>query len=613
MSEKVKPTLTRQSVDALAVRGLMQRRCACGQHTIGGSDCLGCRQGGGSQLQRSAISPDFSVSAPTNMNATLAAPGQQLDGSTRALMETQFGRLGNLPGRRRVGAQFSGTGLSIGAPDDQFERDADRVAAEISRRPTKAGVPPHQSFPRYDFSRVRVHTDGLAADSARSVNALAFTMGQHIVFGARQYAPDTTAGRELLAHELTHVVQQQNAVGAPAEVVQRKGGSPGGFFSNIGRTIKGFFGGNAGFDTEALQTYLTGLDDSGDIEDDFDSDLKARAVVKGWRLGGSPYVLTEQRKALLIRELQKGATTDDDELAILELLERSYNFELSYIFGAGGVSVKDLNSDFHGAEWDRLKDFYSRRFADGDAMSKGTLSKPIGLPSRLGEAMPIIGGYLPDDLPGAKPEWNVPCVLGILCSEDKAVVAQLPKLKVQTADKVTEVFWEYDDASWQMRTRDRGAFSNAAKKVIGFKKSTPCPTAAEQIIHEVRHQNQPSGTSEDTERDAYTFEQEWSIKRGLPGRPDLRTTKPGTQEEIPNAPAIAAYVAKRYSGATGTPGDQIVGHTATGETEIEKADGTPFTRPAQKGDSHQDVPKTAANLDHLPHVDPKEWVCPQTK
>jgi hypothetical protein len=64
--------------------------------------------------------------------------------------------------------------------------------------------------PRFgrDFSQVRVHTDARAADSARAVNARAFTTGQDVVFGAGMYDPGTTTGKRLLAHELTHVVQQ---------------------------------------------------------------------------------------------------------------------------------------------------------------------------------------------------------------------------------------------------------------------------------------------------------------------------------------------------------------------------------------------------------------------
>ena len=60
----------------------------------------------------------------------------------------------------------------------------------------------------YDFSNVRVHTDSRAAQSAEAVNALAYTVGQDVVFGAGQYAPNTARGSRLLVHELTHVVQQ---------------------------------------------------------------------------------------------------------------------------------------------------------------------------------------------------------------------------------------------------------------------------------------------------------------------------------------------------------------------------------------------------------------------
>lgn len=68
----------------------------------------------------------------------------------------------------------------------------------------------------HDFSQVRIHTDGWAAQSARAADALAWTRGNDIVFGARQYAPGTTAGLRLLAHELTHVVQQQSRGMSPA-------------------------------------------------------------------------------------------------------------------------------------------------------------------------------------------------------------------------------------------------------------------------------------------------------------------------------------------------------------------------------------------------------------
>ena len=64
----------------------------------------------------------------------------------------------------------------------------------------------------YDFSQVKIHTDSLAAKSAQSINALAYTSGQHIVFNRGSYSPDTSTGKKLLAHELTHVVQQRGSI-----------------------------------------------------------------------------------------------------------------------------------------------------------------------------------------------------------------------------------------------------------------------------------------------------------------------------------------------------------------------------------------------------------------
>ena len=66
-----------------------------------------------------------------------------------------------------------------------------------------------------DFGQVRVHTDAKAAASARDVNARAYTVGRNVVFGAGQYAPSSNQGRRLLAHELTHVLQQGSGATTP--------------------------------------------------------------------------------------------------------------------------------------------------------------------------------------------------------------------------------------------------------------------------------------------------------------------------------------------------------------------------------------------------------------
>lgn len=90
----------------------------------------------------------------------------------------------------------------------------------------------------YDFSQVRVHTDHAAAESAQSINALAYTTGNNIVFNAGQFAPDTAAGKRLLGHELTHVVQQN--AGMRTHTVQRKlvaTGSSGDFVDMVNEIL----------------------------------------------------------------------------------------------------------------------------------------------------------------------------------------------------------------------------------------------------------------------------------------------------------------------------------------------------------------------------------------
>ncbi|HPS90576.1 MAG TPA: DUF4157 domain-containing protein [Methanothrix sp.] len=144
--------------------------------------------------------------------------------------------------------------LIVNQPGDRYEQEADRIAeriiatpayAALNRVPTRvqrfAGQPSGQMNaapesvskvlaspgkplqpalrqemePRfgYDFSRVRVHCDADAEKSAREVNAHAYTVGKDIVFGAGCFTPETHEGRRLIAHELTHVLQQSPSNG----------------------------------------------------------------------------------------------------------------------------------------------------------------------------------------------------------------------------------------------------------------------------------------------------------------------------------------------------------------------------------------------------------------
>ncbi|WP_185938299.1 eCIS core domain-containing protein [Geodermatophilus aquaeductus] len=85
----------------------------------------------------------------------------------------------------------------------------------------------------HDFSRIRVHTDAEAAESARAIDARAFTLGQHIVMGRHEYSPHTRSGGRLLAHELVHTLQQHVAtphtdsvISSPSDVADLEADRP---------------------------------------------------------------------------------------------------------------------------------------------------------------------------------------------------------------------------------------------------------------------------------------------------------------------------------------------------------------------------------------------------
>jgi Domain of unknown function (DUF4157) len=95
----------------------------------------------------------------------------------------------------------------------------------------------------YDFSRVRVHTDPRAAESARAVNAVAYTIGNDIVFDTDRYAPGTHQGRYLLAHELAHVVQQGGQ--PPSQIDKLSMTTPGDAHELQANTVAGAVTGGA--------------------------------------------------------------------------------------------------------------------------------------------------------------------------------------------------------------------------------------------------------------------------------------------------------------------------------------------------------------------------------
>ena len=91
----------------------------------------------------------------------------------------------------------------------------------------------------HDFSRVRIHADGQAQDSAQQLGAAAYTVGQHIVFGRARYASHAMSGRRLLAHELTHVVQQAHHPSRGNETVRTLSPAPEASLENNAHAVAG--------------------------------------------------------------------------------------------------------------------------------------------------------------------------------------------------------------------------------------------------------------------------------------------------------------------------------------------------------------------------------------
>jgi hypothetical protein len=180
---------------------LLQRKCACGSSTSSlTGECAECK--GKKLLQTKltigASNDPLELEADRVANQVLAAPEHSPVSGVPPLIQRFTGQA---------------TGQANTAP-----ASVDSVIASSGRALEPALRQDMEERFGHDFSRVRVHTDRAAEQSARDLNANAYTVGHDVVFGAGRFAPMTHEGRHLLAHELTHVVQQS---GASATVLRR--------------------------------------------------------------------------------------------------------------------------------------------------------------------------------------------------------------------------------------------------------------------------------------------------------------------------------------------------------------------------------------------------------
>ena len=197
----------------LITGNLLQRKCDCGNHTVAGGQCDECGKRKNTlrreQDDRSVIRAGFSLSHNAVMQRKLSV------GSSNDPLEQEADRIADqvlaTPGHEAVNSAPPHIQRYPGQTSDEM----DAAPASVDHVISGAGKPMDRALRHdmerhfgHDFSRVRVHSGAIAEQSARDVSARAYTVGHNIVFGAGRLAPSTNEGRRLLAHELTHVVQQ---------------------------------------------------------------------------------------------------------------------------------------------------------------------------------------------------------------------------------------------------------------------------------------------------------------------------------------------------------------------------------------------------------------------
>lgn len=178
--------------------GVLQRKCACGS-SAGLSGQYAER--GKRHVNGGSVQTKLAISEPGD------ASEQEADRVAEQVIAA--------PAHRDI----RGTQLGIQRLTDQPTSQIDIAPASVNRALASPGNPLEPILRQdmehrftYDFSQVRVHSSPAAEQSARELNAHAYTVGNNIVFGAGQFAPGTPEGRRLLAHELTHVVQQSEVL-----------------------------------------------------------------------------------------------------------------------------------------------------------------------------------------------------------------------------------------------------------------------------------------------------------------------------------------------------------------------------------------------------------------
>jgi hypothetical protein len=204
---RAKPVLTATGATALVRDGFLQRKCACGKGAGLTDECEECQD-------RKFLG---NSSPPLQKKLAIDEPGDPY--------EREADRVAEQITNSEVACKTPRAILNIARVQrwpvsPAAKTDVPPIVHEVLSSPGQPLAQDTRAFfePRlgHDFSRVRVHADSKATESAKAVGALAYTVAPHIVFSSDHFAPSSPTGRSLIAHELTHIVQQGSPV-APAE------------------------------------------------------------------------------------------------------------------------------------------------------------------------------------------------------------------------------------------------------------------------------------------------------------------------------------------------------------------------------------------------------------
>jgi hypothetical protein len=439
----------------------------------------------------------------------------------------------------------------------------------------------------YDFSNVKVHTDDVAAKSAQSINALAYTSGSNIVFNNGQFAPNTNNGKKLLGHELTHVVQQGNNISKKS--IQRwswggfglGAGVGGGIGAIAGGILGGVFGGPIGAVGGALLGGLAGSLIGGVIGGLAGTNAAPTRRLNSPRLDNN----TLFEDILNGKTVMKIGDTSMEVRRIQQLL-----IDLGF-----PMLVNGANGTFNAETEAGVKEFQKKELIpDTGIVDAVTIEK-------FDKSFPVVTLPLNRTDP-----WNMACILEILCPWNKNLVENvLPKFDIITFDSRTFPTETWDGASWVPGTFVSGGFKGGNK--MGFSNTTSCEEFAFTVYHEGWHAQQPSSLTGvvDTEKDAYINTEQWSIDMGVPGQGGLRT-KSGSGEDIVDEAASESLVRGAYGGVSSVPGERILHRVGATNVRVRKPDSTEYERPANPGES---IRKPVV-MTNKKEIDPVDWKCP---